>query len=47
MKKNFKSFIVFLIFEQKGLNSKYIVIGAQNDLCILRPFIEKKIREYF
>jgi PAX-interacting protein 1 len=29
-----------------GLNSRYVVIGAQNDLCILRPFIEKKIPIY-
>ena len=40
------SIIHYLLFLfQKGLSSKYVVIGAQNDLCILRPFIEKKIRK--
>ena len=29
---------------KKGLTSKYIVIGSQNDLPILKPLIEKKIR---
>ena len=28
------------------LKSKYIVIGSQNDICILKPFLEKNIRIY-
>ena len=27
----------------QGFTNKYVVIGAQNDLCILRPLIERNI----
>ncbi|CAF0879757.1 unnamed protein product [Brachionus calyciflorus] len=29
-----------------NLKSKYVIVGSQSDLCILKPFIEKKIPIY-
>ena len=34
----------FIDEKRTGLKSKYVVIGSQKDLCILKPFIEKNIR---
>jgi len=31
----------------KGLTRKYVVVGSQKDLCILKPFFEKNIRNIF
>ena len=30
----------------KGLTSKCVVIGSQKDISILKPFIDRKIRNY-
>jgi hypothetical protein len=35
----------FIDDRKTGLTSRYVVIGSQNDLCILKPFVEKKIRK--
>jgi hypothetical protein len=37
----------FLDDRKTGLTSRYVVIGSQNDLCILKPFVERKIRKLF